>query len=342
MADLVHPYDSIRSSSPTMKGDIIYLGNGNKRFYAIDYVKKEMVWYINTTGHIDTSATLDGDALFFGTGDGVIYAINRGNGEEMWRFEAKAEVLSSPLVVDDMLYVASADDRLYCLDKKTGKAHWQYGRGGVRHIGSRIMASPAGGGGRVYHIFSDGYLLSFDGRTGRVVWERRMFEPSLPNVVRGRKTPLITGDSLFIIDREGVVTQIDRENGELLGRYDQLKAIDFLARDDTLFLMGKDSIAAVELESGDIRWQQGLDGVSPLSTFGAGGFIFVLSNRETKPLGLNLFSEKRGRIEVFHSSDGRRQIVDEFDSTITANAVFSKTHLIVVADEGFLVIYSQD
>jgi outer membrane protein assembly factor BamB len=339
-SDLLHPHGLILSASPVIQDNIAYLGNGSGEFHAIDLIKKSTIWRMETKSQIDTSATLDGDVLYFGTGEGIIHALDRGSGEELWRHVTKAAILSSPLIVGDVLYVASADDRIYALKKKSGEVLWQYGRRGGRHIGARIMASPAGDGERVYHLFSDGHLLSLDGATGRVMWEKPIFTPTLLNIWSGRKTPLLTDNSLFIIDGEGVVIQIDRENGEELKSFSERGAVDFIVRENTLFLIGDDRIAAIRIENGEVEWRQQLEGISPFSGFGAGDYIFVLSNVTRRPFGIDLFAQERGRIDAFHVKSGDRYRVDEFNSPITANAVFSGNRLLVVVDKGFIVSYS--
>ncbi|MFQ5329704.1 MAG: PQQ-binding-like beta-propeller repeat protein [Thermodesulfobacteriota bacterium] len=339
-AGLLHPKDLILSASPVVDGNIAYAGNDSGLLYAVDIAKESTLWHIDTEGHIDTSAAVDGEILYIGTGEGIVYALDRGSGKELWRYETRAAISSSPLIGGDLLYVASADDRIYALNKASGEVRWQYGRRGGRQVGARIMASPAGDGKRVYHLFADGHLLALDGITGAILWEKPIFNPALLNVWRGRKTPLLTDNSLFILDGSGSVLQLDRESGEKVRGFSQARALDFIVKRDTLFLVGDNSIAAIGIESGDVEWRREIEGISPLSLFGAGDYIFLLSNRSRKPFGIKLFAQKRGRIEAFHMNDGAQYRVDDFNSPISANGVFSNNRLLVVVDKGFMVSYS--
>ncbi|MCP3676734.1 MAG: PQQ-binding-like beta-propeller repeat protein [Deltaproteobacteria bacterium] len=339
-SDLLHPHGLSLSASPVIKDNTAYLGNGSGEFHAINLINKSTIWRMDTKSQIDTSATLDGDVLYFGTGEGVIHSLDRESGEELWRYETKATILASPLIVGDILYVASADNRIYAIEKETGKVRWQYGRRGGRQIGARIMASPASEGERVYHLFSDGHLLSLDRTTGKVIWEKPVFDPTLLNIWRGRKSPLLAGNSIFIIDGEGAVMQIDKESGKELKSYNQFRAVDFIVRDNIIFLVGNERIAAIRVDSGEVEWRKKLEDISPLSAFGAGDYIFVLSNMTRRPLGIDLFAQKMGRVDGFNVKSGDLYRVDEFNSAITANAVFSGNRLLIVVDKGFVVSYS--
>jgi len=339
-ASLLYSKKLTLSTSPVVEGSIAYVGNDNGRFYAVDLVKKSTLWHVDTGEHIDTSATVDGELLYIGTGEGIVYALERGSGKELWRYETRAAISSSPLVVGELLYVASADDRIYALDKTSGEVRWQHGRRGGRQVGARVMSSPAGDGERVYHLFSDGHLLAFDGESGTTLWDRPIFDSPLLKVWRGRKTPLLTDKSLFILDGGGFVLQIDRENGDEVKRFGQGRAIDFIVKHDALFLVGDDSITAIEIGSGDVKWRQEIQAISPLSLFGAGDYIFLLSNRTYKTFGIKLFAQRRGRIDAFSMKDGGRYSVDEFNSPISANGIFSNNRLLVVVDKGFMLSYS--
>lgn len=340
-SELFLPYNPIRSSSPVITDSVIYIGNGNKKLYALDLIKRKVLWRFDTSGHIETSPTLNEEAVFFGTGDGIIYSLDRISGKELWRFQAKAEILSSPLIMEDTVYFASTDNRLYGLDYKTGETKWQHGRISAKSVGSRIFASPAGTDGRIYHLFSDGYLLCLDVSSGRELWKRRIVDTSIMRYRRGRRTPSIFKDMVYVLDSDGAVLELDGKSGKEIRKFNLIRADDFLVADGKMFLINVDRVVAIDINTDDMIWEKRVGNALSLSIFRAGEYIFILSNRHYKPFGIDLFSKKKGYIEALKISDGQRAFDDEIDTTITANGIVYNNHLLLVADAGFLVIYGQ-
>ncbi len=340
-SELFLPYNSIRSSSPVVTDGIIYIGSGSKRLYALDLIKKKVLWHFDTSGYIETSPTLDREVVFFGTGDGIIYSLDRISGKELWRFQAKAEILSSPLTMGDMVYFASADDRLYGLDFETGKVKWQHGMISSRSVGSRIFASPAGKDGRIYHFFSDGYLLCLDVSSGRELWKRRVADTSTIRYSGGRRTPSLFNDKVYVLDSDHAVLMLDVKNGKEIRKFNNIRADDFLVAEGKIFLVDTGRIIAIDINTNDVLWEKKVGNGLSLSLLRAGEHIFILSNRQYKPFGIDLFSKKKGYVEALRISDGKKVFDEEIDATITANGTVYNNHLLLVADAGFLVIYGQ-
>lgn len=339
--ELLLPYNPIRTSSPVVADNVIYIGSGSKRLYALDLIRKKELWHFDISGYIETSPTLDGEAVFFGTGDGIIYSLDRITGKELWRFQAKAEILSSPLIMGDTVYFASADDKLYGLDFKTGQAKWQHGRIYSRSVGNRMFASPAGKDTRIYHLFSDGYLLCIDASSGRELWKRLVADTSTIQYSGGRRTPSLFKDMVYVLDSDGAVLELDGKNGKELRKFNIIKADDFLVADGKIFLSGTDRIIAIDINTNDVIWEKKIGDGLHLSVLWAGEYVFILSNRYHKPFGIDLFSKKKAYIEALRISDGKKVFDEEIDVTITANGIVYNNHLLLVADAGFLVIYGQ-
>lgn len=63
-----------------------------------------------------SSPTVAGDMVFIGSHNGTVYGIDIDSGDDSWEYETDDSVWSSPTVVDGTLYVGSDDGRLYALD----------------------------------------------------------------------------------------------------------------------------------------------------------------------------------------------------------------------------------
>lgn len=60
-----------------------------------------------------SSPTISGDIVYLGSGDGKLYALDIKNGEKKWEFNFGVPVLSTPAVVDNWLYICTYDGNIY-------------------------------------------------------------------------------------------------------------------------------------------------------------------------------------------------------------------------------------
>ena len=119
-----------------------------------------------------SSPTVVGDLVYIGSGDQHVYALEAATGAVRWSFAAGDVIHSAPAVVDGMVYIGSWDRNLYALDAATGKEKWRYTTGNdtVDYNQIGIASSPAVSGGVVYVGGRDGHFHAVDARTGQAKW----------------------------------------------------------------------------------------------------------------------------------------------------------------------------
>ena len=97
-------------------------------------------WTFLTGNGICSSPTVDGDVVYIGSGDGYLYALQGVNGVLKWKAAAGGSDVTSPAVVENTVYVTGAyDGSLYALNKTDGTVQWKY-VGGAPGYGSPSIA----------------------------------------------------------------------------------------------------------------------------------------------------------------------------------------------------------
>jgi outer membrane protein assembly factor BamB len=153
--------------------------------------------------------------LFTGTAGGKLLALDPGNGVLGWdanvatpkgatELERIADVTSLPVVQERQVCAAAYQGRVACFDAQRGTLTW-----------SRDFSSLAGIAvdNRYLYLTDDkGSIYAFDKTTGASVWKQSKLEPRFPS------GPVILGDYLGIVDGEGYVHLLDRNDGGLVGR----------------------------------------------------------------------------------------------------------------------------
>lgn len=190
-------------STPVVGGDgTVYVGSGDRRFYALDAAGTER-WSFATGEIIDSSALLDDEGrLFVGSGDGHLYARDAADGSELWTWAAEDPTDTSALInwfegnvaigADGTLYVPNDNFRIYALDRTDGSMLWAF------EVFDQTWSLPAVdvASGRLYvgnnnllELFGDNIFAI--GADGELSWSARV-----PGTVAA--SPLLTDDGLVL------------------------------------------------------------------------------------------------------------------------------------------------
>ncbi len=234
--------------TPAVMDDTVFVPAHDGTLYALDAASAALRWApFETDGPLIGGVTVSQDTVYFGSSDGNIYALDAASGEPRWMpFETGEAVWSTPTVAGDTLYVTSLDGRLYALDAATGAERWSFRTGagiasppvvdeeaGLVYVGgfdSRLRAidletheerwslqadnwfwtRPLVADGAVYAGSLDSRVYAVDALTGDSRWSEP-FSTEAPI----RAAPVIAGDVLIIIDRDGNVYGINRDDGSL-------------------------------------------------------------------------------------------------------------------------------
>lgn len=336
----LNPFPKEQLSSPAVSGGVLYAGSTNGLLYAFDVHSGRFIWKLDAGNPIDAPPAVTEKHLFIGSSGGVVRCVDRGTGVEVWRFSAKSEILSSPVVRDGRVFFSSSDDRLYGLDEKTGVKLWSYSRPSFQVVTPRVYTSPAYSNDRLFHLFSDGTLSSVDPATGKELWSKKMVK-EFKGAQQTRRTPLADNGVVYIIDDSNSIIALKEANGEAEGKYDIIKAYDFVLADRrTLVIAGADQAVAVDRLSGALLWKKTLEH-GPVSTILATEeHLFLLTNYMKPWLGIDYFARPNGYFEIIRLKDGVSVWGKHLESSVTANALAAEGKVALLTNKGTLEVYS--
>ncbi len=147
-------------ASPAVMGDLLYVGNHDAEFWAVDWKNGKHLWtYKAERRHypFHSSAAVTDDLVVVGNGDKRLHCIDRATGKGRWMFDTRGAVDGSPVVVGDRVYFGSGDGKLYGVNLADGKEVFRF-------VGGRpFTASPAVGEGCLVigSESSKGYIYCF-------------------------------------------------------------------------------------------------------------------------------------------------------------------------------------
>lgn len=195
-----------------------------------------------------------------------------------WRVELPPSY-SGPLVSSTLVFVTGTENKsrevVYALDRATGKERWKKEWDGAMTVpffaaanGSWIRSTPACDGESLYVAGMRDVLVCLAAETGDEKWRLdfpRQFKTALPSF-GFVCSPLVDGNDLYVQAGASVVklNKTDgkvlwrslKEEGGMMGSAFSSPVIASLAGKRQLVVQTRQELAGLDLETGDILWQQ--------------------------------------------------------------------------------------
>jgi quinohemoprotein ethanol dehydrogenase len=154
---------------------------------------------------------------------------NVGTLSQRWSYETGTirGLEATPIVVDGVMYVTLSWSTVVALDARTGQQRWRFDPRVPREVGKKACCDVVNRGVAVYHgrVYSgtlDGRLVALEAETGKLVWEVKTVDGSLPYTITG--APRVYDGKVFIgnggaeFGVRGYVSAYDAETGALVWR----------------------------------------------------------------------------------------------------------------------------
>jgi outer membrane protein assembly factor BamB len=292
-------------STPTVVGDVMFIGSCSGNFYAIDKSTGQLQWSydIRRDGnqqsfHGDPLVT--NDLILIGSdkscdpnGVGHAYAFERDTGKVRWKYRSTS-VPTDVIQINSNVYFGSFQDQWSSVDHKTGSLNWSFSTGAANKECDPPKA-PVTDGNRLFIAGLDGVIYSLDASTGRVGWKRKL--PAAPS------TGLALSDkTIYVGTNDQRLYRLNAETGAVMSELaTEAKPVGRLAfANDSLLLFLQNAserlgyILSVDSRLTSVRWKQRS---SPEWA----------SERPHLWKDLVLAGNCRGEMTAFRAADGERE-----------------------------------
>ncbi len=308
--------------SPTVSGNIAYVGTNSNALYAINLVSGAVDWSVGLPNQAMTAPLVDNGLVVIGVGNNAfrtyqqgqgwvrgqgangILAFNQASGQEVWFHPTRGEDMATPAVKDGVVYEMTGGGHFIALDLKTGKRLWEKHLGGFDSMSSLMIQ-----GNQVYfatNVYTSSYpaarstVWAVNVATHQVSWST-----NIP-VASGLSdaTPALAGGKLFIA---GVPSVSDHGQGTGVSN----------------------AIYALNAKTGKIVWSHVL---------GRGKIKSLDQEEEGIPLALDgtvyIGSPAFPDMMAFRASDGQLLWKARLPVRVTANPVLVNGKLLVAGMNG--------
>ncbi len=195
--------DSLVGGAVASEG-MVFFGSTDGNVYALDRETGLQAWSFKTDDGVWSAPVLEGTTLYVTSLDGHLYALDAGTGDELWSFKTDAGVAATPVLSeqDGLIYVGGFDGRLRAIDIATHKERW------AKEASNWFWATPLLANGVVYAASMDHSVYAINADSGEDQWANPFDADA-----EIRAAPVIAGEILIVIDRDGNLHALDPLDG---------------------------------------------------------------------------------------------------------------------------------
>lgn len=285
--------DRAMSGGICAAGGALYVTTGFGEVVSLKAKDGSLTWRKTVGKPFRAAPTVAEDRVFVVGIDNELTALASKTGEKLWHHNGIAESAtlmgaSSPAAMGDSVVVAYSSGEIFNLRAQNGRMAWTDVLAVPELVGALpaiadIRGLPVIDRGRVYAISHSGRMAAIDQRTGDRVWEAD---------VGGINTPLIAGDTVFVLSNDNELIALTRERGRIIWIKSLQKLEDPEDRDSTpvfwwgpLLAGGKlwltnslGHLGSFNPENGDFLYDAEVSKAFYIPPIAAGGTVFVLSD----------------------------------------------------------------
>jgi len=274
--------------TPTMAGELVYVGNYPGRIYALYATAGQKKWVYPDEGSAERIGTIVGEVLvaedkvYFGSSEGV-YALDATYGKLKWHFKTGGKVWTSLAIKDKVILASSFDGKLYALSSDEGKELWHFevpvaiasppvvwadnvlfgafdsylhcirdGREKWKFEGGNwFWARPLVSDGIAYAGCLDGKVYALEIETGEKLWEREIDNPIV-------SSPVLVEDFLVVASETSNLYIINAHTSEIVKTISLKSPVmaPLYEKEGIVYVHAKNRyLYAVKVPEGEIVWK---------------------------------------------------------------------------------------
>jgi outer membrane protein assembly factor BamB len=254
-------------AGPVAAGGSVYVSDALGAVSAFDIATGNRRWRRQTDRTNDDDGTMasglavSGETLFVSTGLAELLAFNIADGSVRWRVDLPSPARGAPTLADGLVFVPTVSSQLIALSAEDGARKWTHSAAAIATIPLGLGA-PAVDGNTVIAGFPSGELIAMRSSDGRVIWTESLAAAgsgALSDIAGVRGRPAVANGRVVAVGMGGLTICVDLRSGRRLWEQESGGPVGAWMAGDWVFLTNDaGQVAAVERESGQVRWATSL------------------------------------------------------------------------------------
>lgn len=215
------------------------------------------------SGGFGGGVAVGGDRLFVSSGYRTMTALNVATGDVIWRQDVDVPIHGAPTVAGGRVFVIDIDNQLLAFDVNTGEPSWAY-RGIAEPARLMRASSPAVTGDTVIAPFSSGEVVALRASNGQQLWQQVLSRTSRTSAlseirdIAGR--PVISRGHVFAVSHSGVLAAMELRSGQPRWQLPIAGVNAPLPAGDVVFVVSKaGELTVVNRDTGQVYWTRDLN-----------------------------------------------------------------------------------
>lgn len=275
-----------------------------------------------------------GGRVYAATGYGELIAIDVQSSSLLWRMKLDAPARSAPAVGGGKVIVTAQSGAVQAFDAVTGAAAW---RASTDTSGAALLgaASPAISGDTVVVTGSSGEVQALDLATGTVKWQASITGNSSISAITGIRdasaSPVIHGDTVYATGIGGSLVAIDMKTGDVRWQQSIGSAETPIVSGGAIFLVDLENrVIAVDTKTGKVIWSQTLPALPSSKSKGSWAGPVMAG-------GKLWAASNDGRIASVDAVTGALEVTTNIGFSGAIAPVLNSGKMIVLASDGTLI-----
>jgi outer membrane protein assembly factor BamB len=287
--------DDLFGGGIAVDGDRLYVTTPFALVFCLDAATGEVVWQVPVPSPMRTAPTVSDGRVFVLTIDNELVALSADDGERLWSYQGITEAAGllgggAAAVSGNTVVVGFSSGELFALRAETGRVLWNESLAGVQRSDAfstlvDIRGRPVIDRDLVIAVSHSGLLAGVDLRRGSRAWDRD---------IGSSQSPWVAGDFVYVIDNNGEVICLTREDGRIRwiqslpqwedeeDKEDPIYWAGPVLAGDRLIVVGTSGEAlSLSPYTGDILGAIDIPSGAHLSPIVAGGTLYILADDAT-------------------------------------------------------------
>ncbi len=203
-------------------------------------------WTFHAQGAIAANISIVGDLVLAPSDDGVLHALDITTGLERWSTQL-AGPAGGPMVADGTVFLADGRGAMHALNLADGSERWP------ASVPLNSPTAPTVDGDRLIVGTGDGQLVALSTATGAIAWDTHVSAEGLPI----DRVPAAADGRIFAGVMNGPFVAVQASDGSQLWSLPGNGAAygTPVVNGNTLYVSGWGGLRALDVASGDARWQ---------------------------------------------------------------------------------------
>ncbi|NNM58385.1 MAG: outer membrane protein assembly factor BamB [Legionellales bacterium] len=246
--------------TPVIDGSQLFTSDEKGNVSSIQLATGATNWHIKLKPGVSGGVEVGGSLVYVPTQNGEVYALNEENGNVRWHTVLPNQSNTAPTYAGARLYVKTIDDKVLALNTSTGQILWTYDQGAtqLQLLGSSRVAVS---GNTVIAGFSDGKVNALNANTGQLMWQTTAAVPQgfsdVAQMVGVFSDPIISGTTVFVGTYHGSVAALDIDSGTIKWQHNFSTYDNIAVTDAGVFAASTGGhIVGLNRANGTVMWKQ--------------------------------------------------------------------------------------